>query len=137
MLTKLAPPSAAESNGSVYGIWMMIDTFRDQCEEEETDAAEPGEPVNTALHGVVHARERVGRVQHDEQNREEDRDRRVLQLDRHPPLAPDLRFVHLGLVSHDCRLRRPPSRFPCQVVSQTGARFSAKARAPSIESGDA
>ncbi len=27
MLTKPAPPSAAESNGRVYGIWMMIDAF--------------------------------------------------------------------------------------------------------------
>ena len=27
MLTKPAPPSAAESSGRVYGIWMMIDAF--------------------------------------------------------------------------------------------------------------
>ena len=112
MLTKPAPPSAAESNGSVYGIWMMIDTFAIEREEEDADAAEPGEPVDATLHGVVDARERVGCVQRDEQNHEKDRDDRVLQLDRHSPFASPLRFVHLTSVSHGFASRTSDAVIP-------------------------
>ena len=88
---------------------MMIDSVRDQREEEDADAAEAREPVDAALDRVVHAGERVGCVQRDENDHEKNRDDRVLQLDRHSPFASPLRFVHLTSVSHGCALAHFPT----------------------------